>query len=296
MNARNILSLVIITLMIAALCACASSSLGGPGSDVEFGSNASKVFVNTNTAGRISFSVALFSNEKITNVSYVSLRGADVNSNAMKVELMDNGTDELSGKKFEGLYVKNILVDIVPNESVKSCDFNTIVLDVDGTRRDIVFDTPIKQEFGDGGNVFSEALASFAIANNFSSRFINDSTQTPIYEFAATEDLTITGIRFESFLEPTNITCSIDGSDFQARDFPIDVKKGESVKFEFSVKSEKATSQSYVTTILYFDYVTKKDNAKSFSSAVVEYDPIYPLSDGDTSSVTTLINSLDLKK
>ena len=183
------------------------------------------------------------------------------------------------------------MIEIIQKNGVNHCAFQKLILNVDGTRQTLSFDTPVNHEFSDG-NVFTKALQISVVPNEFPSEFINDNQQSASYEFEATEDLTLQKIRFNDFLSSSNVVYSIDDGISQNTNFPISLKKGQKIKITFSFMSELANNLSYLTSNIYFDYITDNDNVEHFNSAVIVFDPIYPLNDNDMSNVNKLIESI----
>ncbi|HHZ02213.1 MAG TPA: hypothetical protein GX396_04655 [Tissierellia bacterium] len=181
------------------------------------------------------------------------------------------------------------MLEITKKGAVQSCEFNNLVLNVDGERRDISFSTPVKHKF-DEGNIFTEALQISVIPNEFASSYINNSDAGATYEFNATEDLTIERIFFDDFLEPIDITYSINNAQSQSATFPITVKKGEQVKISFSFDSKKVDTNSYISTNLFFEYKTTNNATNIHNSVVVVFDPIYPIMDNDVKDIEQLID------
>lgn len=287
---RICLSLFLI-FVITLFPACADSNSGNQNKTVDFSSNASEILINSKSPDVLSFNIALFSNKKISDVQYIGLEGININNADFNVEIIDNGTDALDGYKYKGLYTKCIMLEITKTGSTKSCEFNNIVLNVDGERRNISFSTPVKHQFIEG-NIFTEVLQISVVPNEFASSYINNGEQGAIYKFNATEDLTIESIFFDDFLEPLDVTYSINNAKSQNATFPIAVKKGQQIKIGFSFSSTKATTNSYISTNLFFEYKTTNNSTNLHNSAVVVFDPIYPLKDKDFTNIDKLIDAV----
>jgi len=287
---NKISCLILLVVVTITLSACFSST-------PEFGSNGSNVFVHTKSPDILSFQVALFSKSKIKNIEYIDIEGKSITGEEeFAVEILNNNVDELDSYKYRGLHITNVMIDISVEETEKEIDsyeISKIVLNIDGKQCEVILDTPIIHEISEnGGNTFTEELRISVIPNEFSSRWLNNPEQSVIYEFHATEELMINKVHFSDFVEATNITIALDDSEFKNAEFPIHVNQGQEVKIGMSFSSKVADQLSYVSTNLYFDYVTAKDNTERFNSAVVVFDPISPISDGDTSHIDTLIDSL----
>ena len=90
----------------------------------------------------------------------------------------------------------------------------------------------------------------------------------------------------------SNITYSIgDGEEKEAK-FPINLKTGQKLTVQLSFKSEIADKYSYLLTNIFFDYVTTADHTKHSTSAVIGFDPIYPIYDNDVTQVEPFIDSI----
>lgn len=282
----------LLVLIITIFTSCTKSNTGRHGKELDFASNGSKVFINTKSSNVLSLNIALFSNNKISDVKYIGLEGSNINNADFDVNIIDNTVNELNRFKYKGLYTKYIMLEITKkNEAVQSCEFNKLVLNVDGERRDINFSTPVKHQFVEG-NVFTEALEISVIPNEFAASFINNKDASAIYEFTATKDLTIERVYFDDFLEPIDIFYSINNSQPQSAIFPINVSNGDQINIGFSIDSKIVDSNSYVSTNLIFEYKTNNSDENIYNSVFVVFDPIYPLTDNEFKNIEQLIDGI----
>ncbi len=257
----------------------------------DFMNTASNIFINSKSLDTLSFNVALFSERKIDKIDYIGIEGTNVNNDDYTVNLIDNNIDVLNSYKYKGLYIKYIMVEITAKDNIKNCTFENLILNVDGVRQSLSFSTPVNHIFSEG-NIFSEELQISVIPNEFPSSFINNKQEGVTYEFYATEDVVLQDIRFDDFLSVSNVIYAIGDEDAHNANFPISVKKGETIRISFSFISNSANELSYVATNIYFDYLTKFDNEKHFNSASIVFDPIYPVIENDNTNIDKIVDSL----
>jgi hypothetical protein len=289
MKTKNILlNLISLILIIFLFSGCSS----GQRETADFMNNASNIFVNSKSLNTLSFNVALFSKQKIEKIDYVGIAGVNVNNNDYTVNIIDNNIDVLNSYNYKDLYIKYIMVEIIAKGDVKNCTIKNIILNVDGVRQSLSFSTPVNHIFSEG-DVFTEELQISVIPNEFPSSFINNEQGVVTYNFYATEDVVLQGIRLDDFLSVANVVYAIGEENPHIAHFPINVKKGETISISFSFTSDSANELSYVATNLYFDYLTKADNKKLFNSVSVVFDPIYPVFNNDATNINKIVDSLE---
>ncbi len=283
----SIACIVIIILFSISTAGCSDKRT----KSADFQSNGSHVYINTECSSAMSFRLALFSKQKIHEIKFAGLEGNDIDSESLGVDVYQDDSDIINSYKYKGYHLKYIMIDIKPNsDEVIDCDFERIVLDIDGVIRKISFAKPVEHKFS-GGNIFTEPLQISVLPNDIPSSYINDTSQNVIYEFYATEDIMLQEIRFSDFIYPANVTYTIDGSELQEAVFPVSVNKGQRLKISFSFMSDTADKFSYVTTNIYFDYLTES-GASAYNSAVIVFDPVFPILDNDLSPVRTFYDHI----
>lgn len=254
-------------------------------------STAPNIFINSKSPDVLSFNIALFSKEKINIIDYIGLEGTDINNNDYSVNIIDNNIDSFNSYKYKELYIQYIMVEITRKNNIESCNFENLIINVDGVRQSLHFSTPVNHKFTDG-NVFSEDLQISVMPNEFPSNFINNDQERVTYEFYAAEDIVLQDIYFDDFLSVSNVIYAIGDEDAHKAEFPINIKKGQTIKIAFSFDSKSANNLSYLATNIYFNYLTKSDNEKHFNSALVVFDPIYPFFENDNTNINKIIDSL----
>ena len=267
----NLISLILIVFLFSS-CTSEQQEIAN------FMNTASNIFINSKSSDALSFNVALFSKEKISQIDYI-------------VNIIDNNIDVLNSYKYKGLYIKYIMVEITGKDNIKNCTFENLILNVDGVRQSLSFSTPVNHIFSEG-NIFTEGLQISVIPNEFPSSFINNEQESVTYEFYATEDVVLQDIRFDDFLSVSDVIYAIGDEDAHNAEFPISVKKGETIRISFSFTSNSANELSYVATNIYFDYLTKSDNTKHFNSVFVVFDPVYPIIENDNTKINKIVDSL----
>lgn len=287
---RKLRLLATILLLVVAFSSCTNETIIDEQTK-DFVCNTSNILIHSTASNSFSFNVALFSKERIKKVEFIGFEGESIDNDNFNVNIIDNNIEVLDDYEYKGYHIKYVMIEITNNSSAEICNFDTLLLNVDGIRRTLSFDTPINHTFQEG-NVFTDKLQISVIPNEFPSDFINSETQSATYEFYATEDVILQQVRFEDFLTPCNIIYGINDDEAQTAEFPIYVNKGDKLRISFSIMSELANSSSYLTTNIYFDYLSKTDNTNYYNSAIVIYDPVYPLKDNDTSNIDNLIDSL----
>lgn len=280
----NLISLILIIFLFSS-CTSEQQEIAN------FMNTASNIFINSKSSDVLSFNVALFSKEKISQIDYIGLEGTNVNNDDYIVNIIDNNIDVLNSYKYKGLYIKYIMVEITGKDNIKNCTFENLILNVDGVRQSLSFSTPVNHIFSEG-NIFTEGLQISVIPNEFPSSFINNEQESVTYEFYATEDVVLQDIRFDDFLSVSNVIYAIGDEDAHNAEFPISVKKGETIRISFSFTSNSANELSYVATNIYFDYLTKSDNTKHFNSVFVVFDPVYPIIENDNTKINKIVDSL----
>ncbi len=284
---KSLLNFISLILIIFLFSGCTSEQQ----ETADFMNTASNIFVNSKGLDTLSFNVALFSKRKIDKIDYIGIEGTNVNNDDYTVNIIDNNIDVLNSYKYKGLYIKYIMVEITAKDNIKNCTFENLILNVDGGRQSLNFSTPVNHIFSEG-NIFTEELQISVIPNEFPSSFINNKQEGVTYEFYATEDVVLQDIRLDDFLSVSNVIYAIGDEDAHNADFPIDVKKGETIRISFFFTSNSVNELSYVATNIYFDYLTKSDNEKLFNSVFVVFDPIYPVIENDASNINKIVDSL----
>jgi len=283
----NIACIVIITLFSVSTAGCCDKRT----KSADFLTNSSHVYINTECSSAVSFHLALFSKQKIHEIKFAGLEGNDIYNESLDVDIYQNDSDIINSYKYQGYHLKYIMIEIKPNsDEVIDCNFERIALNVDGVIRKISFTKPVEHKFS-GGNIFTEPLQISVVPNDMPSAYINDTSQYVIYEFLATEDIMLQEIRFSDFIYPANVTYTIDGSESMEAVFPISVSKGQRLKISFSFMSETADKFSYVTNNIYFDYLTES-GMSFYNSAVIVFDPIFPILDNNLSPIRTLYDHI----
>ncbi len=285
---KCLLNLMTLILIISILSACSNENQITD----DFLSTAPNVFINSKCSDVLSFNIALFSKKKINQIDYIGLEGANIINDDYNVNIIDNNIDALNTYEYKGLYIKYIMVEIKCKNNTKKCNFDNLIINVDGVRKSLHFSTPVNHQFTEG-NVFTEGLQMLVMPNEFPSNFINNDQESVTYEFYATEDVVLQDIYFEDFLSISNVIYAIGDEDAHNAKFPINIKKGNTIRISLSFSSESANALSYLATNIYFYYLTKSNNEKHFNSAFVVFDPIYPLSENDNTNINKIIDSLE---
>lgn len=288
MKKRIAVAVLLAALMIFSLCSCSNSN---DKIDIEFESNADKILVNMNNDIEIAFNIALFSNDKIDEVKFLQAYGKNIDNISFNAELTDNTPDGVKDNAYKGVYCKYICVELLFEDNAQDSEIEKITLNVDGKKRDISFSTPIKCQFSEG-NIFTEQLLALLVANEFSSKIVNNKKEKVRYLFEAEEDLTLNKIYLKDFVDIADISVSVDQGRGKKLELPLHIKKGQTVDISLSFSSEKASNLNYVMTNIFFEYTTDKDKKEYVNSATVSFDPIYPISDNDTLVIEKMIEDL----
>lgn len=286
MGIKRIISAILLSCLLIAFSACVKDA----GSN-EFMTNASHVFVTSTSPNSFSFNLALFTKEPIGKVECLGLEGESINSSDYSVSVIDNNTDLLNNYSYKGWHIKYCMIEITAAEGVERCSFERIVLNIDGTAQKVSFTRPIEHVYSEG-NVFSDVLRISVFPNEFPSSFINDESQSAVFEFYAVEDISLNGIRFDDHLQASEAVYSIDNSEPIRAEFPIELKKGQTIRIALSLGSDTLGHADYVITNVYFEFTKAFDNARSRCGGVVVFDPIYPIMGSDVSGIDSMIDTI----
>jgi hypothetical protein len=257
----------------------------------DFYSNASELLVNSASEGVLSFGLTLFTKTKIHMVECIGLDGSGINYQDCNVEVFDNNVDRLKAYHYKGLYVQTLLITITPRVPSEKCSITRIHLNVDGEKHKVDFPHPLTHDFTQG-NVFTEELRISVIPNEFPSRFINDDEQLLTYMFTVTEDVVLEEIACTDFLELTDFQIRENGILKGDCEFPVSFAAGSDVDINFRYISDLANECSYVATTLIFRYRKVADNEELANKVQLIFDPIYPISDNNTSPIDHIIDRL----
>jgi len=279
---------LLLLFILVTVCSCA----GGEAKE-DFYSNASELLVNSASEGVLSFGFTLFTKTKIYKVECIGLDGPGINYQDYNVEVLDNNVDQLNEYRYKGLYVQTLLITITPRVSIEKCNITRIHLNVDGEKHKVDFPHPLIHDFT-YGNFFTEELRIAIIPNEFPSSFINDSEQQLTYMFTATEDVVLEEIACTDFLELTDFLIRENGVLVGDSAFPVSFSAGSDVDISFRYTSDLANECSYVATNLIFKYRKASNNEELVNMVQLIFDPIYPISDNNTSPLDHLIDCLIL--
>ncbi len=277
---------LLLLLILVTICSCA-----GGKAKKDFYSNASELLVNSANEDVLSFGFTLFTKTKVSKVECIGLDGPGINYQDYNVEILDNNVDQLNEYRYRGLYVQTLLITITPRVSIEKCNITRIHLNVDGEKHKVDFPNPLIHDFT-YGNIFTEELRIAIIPNEFPSSFINDSEQLMTYMFTATEDVVLEEIACTDFLELTDFLIRENGVLVENSAFPVSFSAGSDVDISFRYTSDLANECSYVATNLIFKYREALNNEELINMVQLIFDPIYPISDDNTSPLDHLIDRL----
>jgi hypothetical protein len=238
----------------------------------------------------------MFSKNRISNVSCIGLEGKNVNYEDYTIDIISSadGIEEIDNYKYRGLFLKclNIELTLKEQRTIESIEIHKIIFDVDGERREVEFDHPIKHEFI-GGNVFTEYLQIAVMPNGFSTRFINSGADEHrvAYRFNTTESIVLERIYALDYLTLSNLTYSVNGSDMQELQLPLEVPAERSLSIEVSFESPMDVRYSELMTNIFFDYKTK-EGVSYTNELVVVFDPIFPIQDHNIDHINKLVEHL----
>ena len=276
--------------LVALLMLSACSNYRASDKNDGFVSNASHVFIDSTSSDVLCFNLAVFSKSEIEKVEYLGLEGTNNNDADYVVSIFDNNIDILNDYEYKGWHIKYCMVEVKCLGNVDNCNFENLVLSIDGNKQTVHFDTAVKHKYSEG-NVFSDKLQVAVFPVEFSTSTINTSAGT-VYEFRASDDITLNGIRFDEYIVASNIMYSINYEEPQPAEFPIEVKKDQTIKLSLSFNSNQIESTDYVLTNIYFDYTVESTNTDAYCGGVVVFDPIYPINSDDVSAINTLIERI----
>lgn len=250
----------------------------------EFYDNGKHISVDIQ-ADVISFNLALLTKDKIKEVSYLSVGGEDVSPTEFSGEINANMVELIENYYYRDLYFSYWMVTVTPNEKVTAAEINNMNINVDGEKKKIEFETPIKFVSGDGTK-FSGTLEAATVPNEFSSNFI-DNTQTCVYTWNATSRLKITDIKANAFIEPHIKSInqeSVESDLISEKDVSGEVTA--EVAFE---PLQECKFQSICTTMT-INYETEQGEDE-FRTPLV-FDPVYPLNEGNLENIEAFMDEI----
>ena len=283
---KKVGTLLALLIIISFLTSCNSNDI------LDFYSNASLVKVHSVEASTLSFSLTLFSKEKINNVDYISVEGLGFEPGDLSVEITDNTIDEVSLYKYKGLQAKCILVEIKPVTSLGKVTISALVIKVDNNIQKVSFPNYIQHEFADG-IIYSEDLEIRVIPCDFASSVLGDAEDsTYVYQFAAQKDLRIEKVYCLDYFDIEVVGIRIDDTSIENVSLPYDVKKGQDVAIRIHFKPKNLTTADYVETNLYFTYKTNQEDDLKENSFIIVFDPVYPILNNDSSNINNIVDRL----
>lgn len=282
---KNI-AMLLICICILTMVSCRSNDAKG-----EFYTNSNSILVNTHSSGCLSFSLLLFTKDKIKSIEYVGLEGNNIDWKNYNVNIIDSTIKEISSYKYKGLYTKVLTIEITPKNSSSDISFSSLKLNVNGTIRKIEFKTPPKNIYS-GGNSFTDYLQPAVLPNDFNISFINNNNQSLIYEFNTTVPIELTSIECVDFLSISDINIWINNIRLENTALPIHIENNKNVKIGLHYNGKNISDASYLSTNIYFRFINNSDGKKYSNSALLTFDPVYPIHDNDLSSINNIIDEI----
>ncbi|MDR0287805.1 MAG: hypothetical protein LBI03_08925 [Clostridiales bacterium] len=287
---KKVKFLLIMFVFVIVFSSCQSSNT------ISFYSNASFLKVHTKEAHCFSFSLTLFSKNKMNKIDFINAEGLGFEQNELTVNITDITTDEVNRFKYKDFYAKSLLVEIKPIEKLDTISISAIILKVDNETHKITFTNSIEHEFSEG-LIFSEDLEIRTIPNEFSSSVLEEGVNSSfVYEFSSQQDLTIEQIYCLDFFDAEISGIRIDDITIENASLPFEVKKGQNIAISILYKATDVTAMDYITTNLYFSYKTNQDVDSKENAVIVVFDPVYPIYNNNTSHINTIIDTLISEK
>lgn len=253
--------------------------------------NSSQIYVHSESEDNLTFDIAVFSKEKLSEVKGVGIESTTNESEDFLITITDQTVDQLKKHRYKGLYTNVLSVELKPQNKVKECVINRLILNLNGQPQKIEFKTPIRHKFS-GGNKFTEELRPAVIPNDFSSSFINQTNELFIYEFNASQNITLTKISCLDFLKIHGLTIWINDIKTDHANLPLEIKSGQNVKLGFNYTGNTLTEMDYVATNLKIEYTKGSDNTPLSNEVFLIFHPIYPIENNDYSHIDKMIHSI----
>ncbi len=237
------------------------------------------------------FLLALFSKQKIHEIKFAGLEGNDIYNESLDVDIYQNDSDIINSYKCQGYHLKYIMIEIKPNSvEVIDCNFERIALMLTVLFARYHSRNLLNTNFPEAIYLQNRFKYQF-VPNDMPSAYINDTSQYVIYEFLATETLCYKKSDFPIlYILRMSLIRSMASESMEAV-FPISVSKGQRLKISFSFMSETVDKFSYVQ-IIFTLIISQRAVMSFYNSAVIVFDPIFPILDNDLSPIRTLYDHI----
>lgn len=207
------------------------------------------------------FNINVVTNKKDLDIKFVSFSGENIDS--LEVKFSDFSWDLLKELKIKGCYLR--IFGFVCNTDMDHVRIDSVKLAIDGTETEYYFDNPIN-------HYISEEKSSGEVKMLHSPALIGttaldpDSQQFDGYPFIyeTSNDITITGIGFNRFLEFDNPTVYINDENIGSLldSLPLKVAAGSTIKIISNIRFSSDIKTSYTENVccnFYLTFISEDD-------------------------------------
>lgn len=243
-----------------------------------------KLWRSENSNNEFSFNIEAISSKRNIDIEYISAKG--INTENISVTFTDDTFSELN-KSIDGKYVTLIGVHCFAVSDYTK--INSMKLKIDGENFNISFPTPIENTFFDDSDS-KHCLSPLGMPTYvFTTSFVGQNETDYTYAVTATENITITQIKFADFIEFSDAKVSVNGAEIGKIEdaLPLKLNKDDELRVFGKIKTT-ANSGLYMGNIytdLIFDCETDTLNK------ITEYYPITAAFIGNRNDAKKFINS-----
>lgn len=227
-----------------------------------------KLWRSKNSANEFSFNIQAVSTKRNINIEYISAEG--INTEHLSVTFSDDTFDDLN-KQINGKYV--LLIGVHCFAVSDYTKINSIKVTIDGKNFDISFPIPIENTFVDYNNTESHCLSPLAMPTYvFTNSFAGENETDYSFVVEATDEITVTGIHFDDFIEFSNAAVMVNDVEIgKINDIlPLKLNKEDVLKVfgKIKTKTNDGLYMGNIYTDLLFEYVVAPQQKQT------EYYPI----------------------
>lgn len=227
-----------------------------------------KLWRSKNSTNEFSFNIEVVSSNRNIDIEYISAEG--INTENLSVTFSDDTFEELNGQ-INGKYLLLIGVHCFAVSDYTKID--SMKLKIDGEDFDISFPISIENTFFNDDNDDEHCLSPVAMPTYiFTTSFVGENETDYSFVVTATDEITVTEIKFDDFIEFSNATVIVNDVEIgKINDvLPLKLDKEDTLKIfgRIKTKTDDGLYMGNIYTNLMFNY---KSNSQQ---ELTEYYPI----------------------
>lgn len=227
-----------------------------------------KLWRSETSTNEFSFNIEVVSSHRNIDIEYVSAEG--VNTENMSVTFSDDTFDELN-RSINGKYLLLIGVHCLAESDYTKIE--SMKLNVDGENFELTFPNAIENTFLDDEEN-EHGLSQLNMPTYiFTTSFVGENETDYSFVVTPTEDITVTGIQFDDFIELSDATVTVNDAELgKIKDvLPLELKKDDVLKVcgKIKRKTNDGLFMGNIYTDLMFHY--------TFANTQQELTEYYPI-------------------